>query len=298
MSAARKISALLFGAGVLLCTISDPAPSEVPRVDGYFVLGADFHVHTAFGDGGLPPWDAAREAQRRGIDVIAVTNHNQMLAGRLHRWLFGSGDVPLVLVGQEVTSPDHHILAIGVTKPVREGRSAADIIASIHAQQGVAIAAHPHGEAGGGYDARALAQIDGVERAHPGMRLRDNTPAQYAAFFARARQHNPPVAPIGDSDFHFASRIGLCRTYVLAREISEGGVLDAVRDGRTVAYDALGVAYGEPAFVEIAARARRARDAAGPRRSTRHTSILGAFLVWTGMLGLVLAGPGPDRSSL
>jgi len=47
--------------------------------------------------------------------------------------------------------------------------------------------------------------------------------------------------------------IGYSRTYVFARERSERGVLDAVRDGRTVVYDREHV-YGDAAMIELAAR--------------------------------------------
>ena len=55
------------------------------RAGDQFVLAGDFHVHAFVGDGGVAPWELGREAARRGLDVIAVTNHNQLLAARLTR---------------------------------------------------------------------------------------------------------------------------------------------------------------------------------------------------------------------
>jgi hypothetical protein len=54
------------------------------------------------------------------------------------------------------------------------------------------------------------------------------------------------VAPIGSSDFHFAGQMGRYRTYVLTRALTEDGVLQAVREGRTVASDAEGRLTGRP----------------------------------------------------
>jgi hypothetical protein len=64
-----------------------------------------------------------------------------------------------------------------------------------------------------------------------------------------ASASNPSLAPIGSSDFHFGGALGLCRTYLLVDEISERGVLEAVREGRTVAYDSKGHLTGDPARV-------------------------------------------------
>jgi predicted metal-dependent phosphoesterase TrpH len=293
----RRIAALLVGAGILTSTVSDVDVRQAPPVDsGFHVLAADFHVHAAIGDGGLAPWDARREAARRGLDVIAIANHNQMLSVRLHRWLFRDTGSPLVLSGQEVTAPSHHIVAVGVSSPVDWNQSAADTIREIHSRGGVAIAAHPHRETAEGYDAEALALLDAAERAHPGMHRDDEIASGYAEFFALARQHNPRLSPVGDSDFHFTGRIGLCHTYVLAREITEAAVLDALRSGRTVAYDVFDRPYGEPALIEIAERARHARTrrAAAPAWAAWANGA-GVLMAWTGLVLLVLMGPTQPR---
>ena len=291
----RYLPLALVVSGIALCTFADTRPAyEPPFIDGYYVLAGDFHVHTAFGDGGLPPWDARVEAGRRGLDVIAVTNHNHLVASRVFRALFHSTALPLVIGGQEITAPNHHILAVGVSSVVDWNQPAAATVAAIQAQGGIAIAAHPGRESTAEYGAAALAGLDGAERAHPGMRLegeegRDRA-IEYAEFFAAAREHNPHIAPIGDSDFHFTGNIGLCRTYLLAREMTERGVLDALRSGRAVAIDDEGNTYGDVALVEIADRARAARAAASPPRWTGHANAAGVALVWLGLIGLILIG--------
>ena len=44
------------------------------------LIASDFHVQHFPGDGGLAPWELRREARRRELDVIVVTNHSQRLA--------------------------------------------------------------------------------------------------------------------------------------------------------------------------------------------------------------------------
>lgn len=296
----RGLLAAMVALGIAICTVADRRALPPPAlVDGYYVLGADFHVHVAFGDGGLAPWDARAEARRRGIDVIAIANHNQMLSARLHRRWFDSASLPLVLPGQEVTARDHHIVAVGITRTIDWSQPAAATIAAIHAQGGVAIAAHPGSDSIGDYDAGALAHLDAAERAHPGMHQEiergQERASEYAEFFARAKQHNPRVSPLGDSDFHFTGNIGVCRTYVLARELTEAGVLDALRNGRAVAVDDEGNRYGDQAHIEIVERAQRTRGAAPSSHWRTAANALGVALVWLGLIGAVILPPAPRR---
>ena len=139
------MSAVLFVAAVAAGSWLDPGARTAPleRDGDYWILAADFHVHAFLGDGVLPPWEIRAEARRRGLDVVALTNHDQRWAGRVDRWLSGARTDPLVLAGEEITSRHHHIVAIGITKTVGWDQSAAAAIADVHAQGGVAIAAHP-----------------------------------------------------------------------------------------------------------------------------------------------------------
>ncbi len=46
-----------------------------PKIDGYHLLTADFHVHTVFSDGSVWPTTRVDEAVAEGIDVISITDH-------------------------------------------------------------------------------------------------------------------------------------------------------------------------------------------------------------------------------
>ena len=70
--------------------------------------------------------------------------------------------------------------------------------------------------------------------AHPLILGNSEARGELLDFWRRARAHNPDLAAIGSTDFHARSPLGLCRTYVFARELSEAGVVEAVRSGRTV----------------------------------------------------------------
>ncbi len=252
MTLTRAAGLVLVLSGIVWGTAHDRLPvREIPLIDGRFLIAGDFHVHAFIGDGGLAPWELRREARRRELDVIAVTNHNQRLAAVLaaRGGDRDSGD-PLVLVGQEVTAPRFHIAAAGIEHTIDWRLRASDAIRAVQAQGGVAIAAHPTADSWRAGEREALSLLDGAEVAHPGVQLSTRGASELAAFFETASASNPSLAPIGSSDFHFGGALGLCRTYLFVDEISERGVLDAIREGRTVAYDARGRLSGDLARVQ------------------------------------------------
>jgi hypothetical protein len=246
--AGRAAAAILFAACVVAGTLADTV-RPVARPAGPAILAADFHVHAFPADGALPIWDLQREAGRRGLDVVAITNHNRDLATSLAKASGRIAPYPMVIPGQEVTASRFHMVAIGITRMIDPRLRAADAIAAIHAQGGVAIAAHPVAASWREPDAEALAALDGVEVAHPIMLAGAMSGTELQGFYDRGRRLKPNLAPIGASDFHFNVPIGLCRTFVLADEVSQRGVLDAIRGGRTVASTADGRLIGNPGDV-------------------------------------------------
>src|SRR5207248_4567222 len=99
----------------------------------------------------------------------------------------------------------------------------------------------------------AVRKLDGAEVVHPAGLRDEALAAQMRQFLSRAR-----LTAIGDSDYHLGpmspqlGEMGLCRTYVFVREQTEKGILDALREGRTVVYDREHV-YGDSAMIHLAA---------------------------------------------
>ena len=106
---------------------------------------ADLHVHTHHSDGQDGPAEVLTWARRIGLDVVAITDHDNidgaLIAAELARRSDGG---PEVIVGQEVTSRDGHILCLFISELVRPDMSAEETVASIHEQGGLAVAAHPY----------------------------------------------------------------------------------------------------------------------------------------------------------
>lgn len=286
MSRLRLAAAAGLAVSIATSTFMDAAPpaSEIPNVDGYRVVTADLHVHAFPGDGGLPPWDIRREARRRGIDVVAITNHNHAVALQLDRALFTPPNRPLVLAAEETTSSRYHLASLGIRESIDWRLPLPDAIRAIHAQGGVAIAAHPV-EDFGPFDDAVLRMLDGLEVAHPVGHLDASARAQLEALYERARRVKPTIAPIGSSDYHFAAPIGFSHTRLLVRDLSAGGVLDAIRAGRAVAYAPGGQSYGSPEWVDAVSR-----GAAAPRQPDSAGHNLTMAAAWLSLVVLVVFG--------
>jgi hypothetical protein len=118
--------------GVVIGTFADRIPDRPSlRVGDYWVLSGDFHVHAFPGDGVLLPWTLRREAARAGLDVIAVTNHNQVFTGRLARWVSSRSEGPIMIAGQEITNPGYHMIGAGLDQRINATCSSLGVTVSL-----------------------------------------------------------------------------------------------------------------------------------------------------------------------
>jgi predicted metal-dependent phosphoesterase TrpH len=265
-------------------TMADrPRDREPITADDYFVLSGDFHLHSGLTSGGtMTPWGLVGEALRQDLDVIAITGHNEAWGGRVARAFSRIAAGPIVLTGEEVTSATQDLIAVGIQSTVLPDLSLIDQIAEIHRQGGVAIAPHPIGRFHRPYlDAGALKAIDGTEVCHPVIYERQGSAEELIAFAATTN-----ATPIGSSDFHASGRVGVCRTFLFTREATARGVLEAIRDHRTVVYALNGRAFGDPLLVQKA-------DALGLREvAASYTRARGGLLDWISRLGAIAALAG------
>lgn len=287
MTAARLIAVALVAGGIVAATVlAVPPPPRASHAGDYVILAADLHVHSFVGDGALPPWEIVREARFRGLDVIAITNHNQLAGARIAAWSAGGDDRPLVLIGQEITAPRFHMTAAGLSRRIDWRLSAEQAAAAVHAQGGVAIAAHPDKESWGVMGDATLRALDGFEIGDPFPKKEDPWDGGWARdFFEMVGRVNGNLAPIGGSDFHLVRSLGRARTYILADEATEHAVIEAIREARTVSRDGDGVLTGDPALVGLVEES--ITENPGSSRADRWRS-LASVVVLSGLALLVL----------
>src|ERR1700682_1050298 len=105
---------------------------------------ADLHMHTTESDGWPTPQELVEHAARRAkLDVIAVTDHDTIEGALRAQELAEKRAKFHVIVGEEVSSRDGHIVALFLERRVRPGMSAAATLDAIHDQGGLAVAVHP-----------------------------------------------------------------------------------------------------------------------------------------------------------
>jgi predicted metal-dependent phosphoesterase TrpH len=105
---------------------------------------ADLHVHSFWSDGAQSPEALVRRAAGR-LDVLAVTDHDE-IRGALAAREFARARPELgidVVVGEEISTRNGHLLGLFLEETVPPGLSAPATIERIHAQNGLAVVAHP-----------------------------------------------------------------------------------------------------------------------------------------------------------
>ena len=168
----------------------------------------------------MTPFGLVLEAERQGLDAIAITGSSR--GGRTPRSGDGSQNAangPIVLVGEEIIAPEHHVIAVGIDRVVSVGGCRLEHkIDDVHAQGGVAIAAHPIAATGGaGLRSRICARrLDGADTCHPLIYPADDRKAQgeLEAFAASTSACGHRIVGLPRSFM----RLGICRTYVFARD--------------------------------------------------------------------------------
>lgn len=148
-----------------------PFRPHEPAPDGWMRL--DLHMHTR------ASWDCLSDAEavlararRRGVDRIAITDHNEV-------WMaaeMAERHPEHVIVGEEVkTAEGIDVIGLYLTDLIPKGTPAVETCERIRAQGGIAYLPHPYarGKGGGGRMADELAALcDVVEvfnaRLHPG----------------------------------------------------------------------------------------------------------------------------------
>jgi predicted metal-dependent phosphoesterase TrpH len=269
--------ALIFGmaAGTSLAWPDSPAPVGQSPTDA---LAADLHVHAFLSDGVLSPFGLWWLAKRRGLDVIAITNHNGVTGGKIGARISKVLGPPLIIPGQEVTLAQLHILAIGISSTISTKLSPRAVMAEIHRQGGVAILAHPRDRAIQLLIAESAAP-DGIER-----RNRDDDPDASALDRIREQAHEGPIFRAANSDYHWLSSLGYQRNLIFADSASTRAVIMALRQRRVVAVDSSGLWYGDRSFVARAPSTKMRSPSSCAVATSRDA--LTRLCAWLGVFGV------------
>jgi predicted metal-dependent phosphoesterase TrpH len=86
---------------------------------------------------------------QKNIKFLAITDHNSLAGYQVAKKIVDEKHLPIILIPAcEISSSGGHILAYNITELIPSDLSPAETVNKIHAQGGIAIAAHPYAPLG------------------------------------------------------------------------------------------------------------------------------------------------------
>ncbi|MET3804657.1 hypothetical protein ABIB25_001652 [Nakamurella sp. UYEF19] len=226
----------------------DRAPAFAPRYPPQSIRGTgpgwyrgDNHLHTVYSDGRRTPDQVAAGARTAGLDFISTTDHNTSSSHPV--WGPLSGDDLLIITGEEVTTRNGHVLALGlppgqwVDWRYRAVDDDFDAVARMvrHAG-GIVVPAHPYCPYVGCRWKFGYASADAIEVWNGPWTLDDELSVETwdAQMVSAAHGRGGWLPAMGNSDAHSEPQvIGLPQTVVYADRLSRDALLAGIAGGRS-----------------------------------------------------------------
>ncbi len=184
----------------------------------------DLHIHSIHsGDSYCEPEDIVRTAEDRGMDGIAIMDHNTIRGYREAKKV----DTDLIIVpGLEVSTAEGHILALGLEEEIGRQDAISNAIDIIREHDALAVAAHPYRVWSGIGEENVLKNdwdaIEGMNGRGWGIRNRQ----------AQTLAERLDIPVIGGSDSHRLKTIG--KAYTIIEDVKDWrDVIKKVRAGET-----------------------------------------------------------------
>lgn len=216
-------------------------PPERAKGRGRAWYRGDCHLHSVHSDGRRTPAEIAAGARAAGLDFINTSEHNTSSAHSAWEGLWG--DDLLILTGEEITTRNGHVVAIGMdagtfvdwryrARDNRFGHYAREV----RRAGGLVVPAHPHATCIGCNWKFGFADADAVE-VWNGPFTPDDEVALASwdnSLVSSARSGRPWTPAMGSSDAHRdPDPIGTPQTVVLADDLSRKAIQAGVRAGRS-----------------------------------------------------------------
>ena len=184
----------------------------------------DLHIHSTYSDGHADVKEIIKAAKRRGLDGIALTDHDTMRGIPVARKYIRDRRLDLILIpGIEVTTSEGHLLVLGVDEPPEKKLSPEETIEMAHDLGGIADVPHPYHPF-----RHAIGRIPNADAVEV-----YNSKHLFGLANGRAKleARRRGMSMVAGSDSHFADTVGLGVTEIDAEDVD--GVLEAIRAGRT-----------------------------------------------------------------
>jgi len=189
-------------------------------------LKIDLHVHTHYsGDAKTTLEQVVRYARKKGLDGVAVTDHDTVTGARR----LAKQEGFLVIPGIEVSSLHGHILGLNITEPVPPKLDMTRTVEKIRRLGGIAVIAHPSVviKTGLGTNISAASHIDAVEVINASA-----FPFLLSTYLGRRLAHRLGLPQTAGTDAHYPEEIGNAYTIIEA-DSNRDDVIEAIRQDKT-----------------------------------------------------------------
>lgn len=174
----------------------------------------DLHIHSKYSyDSLLRPDTIIRIAKKKGLDGVAVTDHNTIKGG-VEASKVNKDDDFVVIVGSEIKTEYGDVIGLFLTNEIRS-RAFADVVGEIRDQDGLTVLAHPFRK-GIVFPRDLLGHVDLIE----GFNARSPKNLNQKAI-ELARDCRIPVTAGSDAHLGFEIGMGRAVTRTLTREGGE-----------------------------------------------------------------------------
>ncbi len=190
------------------------------------MLRFDLHVHSNYSKDGLSPVEQIlKAAKARGLDGVAITDHDTTEGGRYALEVVDRVAPGLLIIpGEEVTTRSGHLIVLGITRDIPRDMSVEDTIKEARRQGGVVVVPHPYNRPRHGMPIPKGADAAEVYNSRYILGMHNRVAARHAR-----RRRLPEVA---GSDAHQASLVGNAITLINANK-NLNDVLEAIKQGKT-----------------------------------------------------------------
>lgn len=188
----------------------------------------ELHSHSNYSDGSASPEKLFMQANKIGLEALAITDHNIFACGKMKELekKYNIINIP----GVEINSDAGHILCLGINSMPRS-KTLPELHDEIHSDSGILIAAHPYGGAlreGIVQKPEYVKYVDAIEVLNGKTFASMNKKAMELAVHCK----KPMVS---GSDSHILSELGKYACKIDGSSVEE--ILKAIKKGHVILPD-------------------------------------------------------------
>jgi predicted metal-dependent phosphoesterase TrpH len=191
-------------------------------------IKADLHVHTTYSsDSLITPQDLVYYSKKRGLNAVAVTDHNSLEGA----YKIAKETDFLIIPGMEISSSDGHIVALNISESIPRGLSAVESVERIHKAGGIAIACHPFVQFKGCLRNKVDESFDAIEVINARA-----FPFKKSVRMAQETAERLNLSRVGGTDAHYGPQIGCGYTTIEAADPTVESIAEAIVAGNCEAH--------------------------------------------------------------